>query len=122
MGPAIECKARWWTGALWLLVFGLILGMDPTPSVAASQNPELVPTSTDEAQVVTVQVTGTVVNLRVGPGLHHAVMAQVQQGEELQVTGRSGDRWDQQWLQVTLDGESRWIYADLTDIDADVQR
>ena len=66
-----------------------------------------------EAEVLTVTVTGSVVNLRAGPSLHHAVLGQVRQGEALAATGISEDR---EWLQVALEGESLWIFADLTDV------
>ena len=69
-----------------------------------------------EAQTVTV--TGSVVDVRSGPSLQHEVLAQVQQGEELPVMGISED---QQWLQVELVGEPHWIYADLTDLAAELR-
>ena len=111
-------KARWWAGALWLLALGWVLGTTPTPLQATANTMQSASTRQVEPLAVKVQVTGSVVNLRAGPGLHHATLGQVQQGDELRITGSSRDR---KWLQVTLDGESRWIYADLTDIDAEVQ-
>lgn len=67
----------------------------------------------------TVRVTGAVVNLRAGPGLQHAVLDQVQAGDRLPVVGVSANGL---WLQVAPQGEVRWIYADLTDVDPAVRQ
>ncbi len=69
-------------------------------------------------ETVKVQVTGTVVNLRDGPGLEYPVLDQVRQGDELAVSGRSEDA---EWLHVTPGGASLWIFADLTDLDDQVR-
>ena len=66
----------------------------------------------------TVTVTGTVVNLRRGPGTDHATDGQVRAGMQLSVLGRNADG---DWLQVmhpAATGELVWIYGPLTDIDA----
>ena len=65
-----------------------------------------------------MRVTGAVVNLRAGPSVQYAVLGQVQQGDRLPVTGLNANRT---WLQVTLDGEARWIFADLTDVSAELR-
>ena len=44
-----------------------------------------------------LHVTGKVVNLRRGPGIGYYRVMQVQQGDQLQVTGRNADA---SWLQV----------------------
>ena len=65
-----------------------------------------------------VAVTGTVVNLRTGPGTDHAIAGQVRAGDQLQVTGRNADG---SWLQVVdpRNPEGRlWMYGPLTDIAA----
>jgi len=50
-------------------------------------------------------VTGSVVNVRSGPGTSSGVIAQVSQGNSLQVTGQSGD-----WYEVKLpSGGKGWI-------------
>ena len=101
------CRTRiWFTLGLSLLV-AMVLTACEMPAVG----PVL-------AETVKVQVTGTVVNLRYGPGLEYEVMDQVRQGDILAVSGRSEDA---EWLHVTPEGESLWIFADLTDIDADVR-
>ena len=82
-----------------------------TPRAAPDPGPELAPPPTRATHAV--RVTGSVVNLRAGPGLNHAVLGQVRQGEELRVTGISADH---QWLRVEPEHGIRWIYADLTDI------
>lgn len=64
-------------------------------------------------------VTGTVVNLRLGPGTHHGIDGQVVSGDRLNLAGRNADG---SWLRVmhpVATGELVWIFADLTDIDAD---
>ena len=96
---------------------GWVLMTPPSP-LAAANTVQSAPTKQEKTQLFTVQVTGTVVNLRAGPGLDHAVLGQVRQGDELPITGssRTGNG-----CILELGGESRWIYADLTDIDADVR-
>ena len=105
--------------ALVVLLLGLLLvGYAlPAPGAAAeTPTPAAEVAATPPPEVLTVQVTGTVVNLRAGPGLAHEVQAQVQQGDELQVTGI---HTDQAWLQVARAGPSLWISADLTDMAAE---
>ena len=58
-------------------------------------------------------MTGTVVNLRTGPGTDHATAGQVR------VTGRNADG---SWLQVADPTTRLWLYGPLTDIDADADR
>ena len=90
---------------------------EPTPE-AVEPAPE--PTSEPEAATpdrVVATVTGTVVNLRAGPGTEHATDGQVRAGDQLHVTGRNADG---SWLQVehpAATGELVWIYSPLTDID-----
>ena len=104
---------HWWVGALWLLALGLVMGTAPTPVWAASPSAAPASTSPGDAPAATVQVTGDVVNLRAGPGLEHEVQGQVQQGDELQVTGISADG---HWLLIEQEGARRWIFADLTNV------
>ncbi len=58
-----------------------------------------------------VTVTGSVVNLRSGPGTMYAVVGTVKRGDSLQVTGGVGD-----WYRVYVPWKSlfAWIYAPLT--------
>ena len=96
-----------------LACLALALAMLGAGSLGRRTAPPLRATDT-----VSVQVTGTVVNLRAGPGLTHAVRGQVRQETVLTVQGRSAD---DAWLAVTAPGSgagARWIYADLTDIGA----
>ncbi len=104
---------HWRLGTLWLLALGLVMGTAPTPLWAASPSAAPASTSPGDAPVVTVQVTGDVVNVREGPGLEHEVQGQVQQGDELQVTGISTDG---HWLLIEQEGARRWIFADLTNV------
>ena len=55
------------------------------------------PTPEPEPSLPTVTVTGTVVNLRSGPGTEHATAGQARQGDALHVTGRNADG---SWLQI----------------------
>ena len=89
--------------ALWLCSLG---GVRAAPHVGASD--DVLPS---------VQVTGTVVHLRAGPG-YNTRRGQVVQGTALRVQGRSAD---DAWLAVAAPGggtDVLWIYADLTDVGA----
>ena len=95
----------------------------PEPEPVVEPEPTVVPAPEPEPQVeaperVTATVTGTVVNLRTGPGTNHPTDGQVRAGDRLAVTGRNADG---SWLQVMHPvkvGEHIWIYGPLTDIDA----
>ena len=91
----------------------------PTPEPDPPPAPEPAPT---QATSVRVTVTGTVVNLRTGPGTDHPTDGQVRAGMQVSVLGRNaaGD-----WLQIInpfATGELVWIYGPLTDIDAAATR
>ena len=89
---------------------------EPTVEPTAEPTEEAMPESTTETPS-TVTVTGTVVNLRTGPGTDHPTDGQVHAGDQLQVTGRNQDG---SWLQImhpTTTGEHVWIYGSLTGID-----
>ena len=81
--------------------------------------PTPVPASTPTKTVSGVlTVTGTVVNVRAGPGINYPVRTQVRQGDRLQGQGlnAAGD-----WVQIsdpTGSTELLWIYAPLTDLGA----
>ena len=92
---------------------------EPTvePTVEPMPEPEPTPAPATATQP-TVTVTGTVVNLRRGPGTEHPTDGQVRAGDQLQVTGRNADG---NWLRImhpAATGEQVWIYGPLTDIDA----
>jgi len=59
----------------------------------------------------TVVVTGSVVNLRAGPGTGFEIVGSVSAGDTLRVTGGIED-----WYRVFIPVQSlfAWIYADLT--------
>ena len=97
---------------------------EPEPTIESEPAPETVepapelPALSAPAERVTVTVTGSVVNLRRGPGTDYATDGQVREGDQMHVTGRNavGD-----WLQVmhpVATGKQVWIYGPLTDIDA----
>ena len=90
---------------------------EPEPTIEPTPAPEPAPTT---ATWPTVTVTGTVVNLRTGPGTDHAIDGQVRAGDRLRVTGRNADGT---WLQVmhpVATSELVWIYGPLTDIDSTI--
>ena len=92
----------------------------PAPEPAAE--PVATPPSEPPAEADMLQVTGDVVNLRRGPGTHHARAGQVSSGDQLRVTGRNADGT---WLQVSTPDapdERLWIYGALTTLDADAAR
>ena len=110
---------------LVILILSLLLAgceMPEPGTMDSDATGEVVETPTPEAAAparLTVQVTGGVVNLRLGPSLDHAILGQAQQGDELPVTGSSADR---QWLQVAWEGSARWLYAELTDVTPALRR
>jgi hypothetical protein len=59
---------------------------------------------------VTATVTGSVVNLRSGPGTGYGVVGRAAAGERLAVTGRNGNA---SWLQIAVKGKQGWISAQL---------
>lgn len=84
---------------------------------ATAPEPPPAPTATPETADM-LQVTGSTVNLRSGPGTHHPIVGQVRRGENLTATGRNADG---SWLRVmhpATTGEHVWIFAGLTDIGA----
>lgn len=90
---------------------------DPAPADAPTPEPTVEPATEPAPARTTATVTGTVVNLRRGPGTEHAIDGQVREGMQLSVTGRNaaGD-----WLQIISPqaaGELVWIFGALTDID-----
>ena len=104
---------------IWLLVACVVPEVGETlPTETEPVAAEAEATVEPKPEVQTVTVTGSVVDGRSGPGLQHEVLAQVQQGEDLPVIGISEDR---QWLHVELVGEPHWIYADLTDLAAELR-
>ena len=86
------------------------------PATVVEATPRPQPETSEVIQAV--NVSGSEVNLRSGPGLEHEVHGQVGAGDRLPVTGISTDG---QWLQVLRDGQAHWIYADLTDLAADLR-
>ncbi len=97
------------------LLSALALGL-----LACELTPESLSASLAEtaAAVTTVRVTGAVVNVRSGPSVQYEILGQVQAGDRLSVTGISRNRT---WLQVEVEAERRWIFADLTDVSAELR-
>ena len=97
-----------------------LLGVLALGLLACELTPESLSASLAETAVemTTVRVTGAVVNLRAGPSVQYAVLGQVEAGDRLPVTGISPNRT---WLQVQTEAERRWIFADLTDVSAELR-
>jgi uncharacterized protein YgiM (DUF1202 family) len=71
-------------------------GSGPTSATPASQGPS-------------VQVTGSSVNIRSGPGTGHSIIGSVKHGDRLVLLGESGN-----WFQVRLSiGEEGWVFNKL---------
>ena len=110
--------------SLVALVLGLLLAGCEIPATdmvdrdAAGEAAEAPAPEVQAPALPTVQVTGSIVNVRAGPSLEHEVLAQMQQGDVLPAVGISADR---EWLQVECDGALLWIFANLTNLEADVR-
>lgn len=79
----------------------------PTPSPTSTPLPTLTPTATPvPADAIATLSRG--LNVRRGPGTHHAVLDTADAGDEFRITGRNlaGD-----WWQIDYDGEPAWVYA-----------
>ena len=57
----------------------------------------------------TVEISGTTVNVRSGPGLSYSVTGDLEQGQSASVISKQGD-----WLEVRVDGQEGWIASWLT--------
>ena len=101
-------------------LFTVLLGTLALGLLACELTPESLSASLAETAgaETTVRVTGAVVNLRAGPSVQYAVLGQVEAGDRLPVTGISPNRT---WLQVQTEAERRWIFADLTDVSAELR-
>lgn len=94
---------------------------DETPAeekTPAPAEPAVAEPAPQTSTSLSVTVTGTVVNLRGGPGTDYPAVGLVHEGDQVSVTGRNaaGD-----WLQAmhpAATGELVWIYGPLTDVDA----
>jgi curli biogenesis system outer membrane secretion channel CsgG len=78
------------------------------PAAAAPSSVPSAPAApaASKAEGSMVEVTGTSVNIRSGPGTNHSVIGSVRRGDQLTLLGESGD-----WFQVRLpDGREGWIF------------
>ncbi len=57
----------------------------------------------------TVEISGTTVNVRSGPGLSYSVTGDLEQGQTASVISKQGD-----WLEIRVDGQEGWIASWLT--------
>ena len=82
---------------------------------SCSDNRTVVPEDQNSDQVNSVWnciiVTGSVVNLRSGPGTEYSILGQAREGDSLQVTGGLDD-----WYRIYVPDMSlfAWIYGPLT--------
>lgn len=61
------------------------------------------------ADTGTVEISGTTVNVRSGPGLSYSLLGDLEQGETASVISKQGD-----WLEVRTDDQEGWIASWLT--------
>lgn len=61
------------------------------------------------ADTGTVEISGTTVNVRSGPGLSYSLTGDLEQGETVSVISKQGD-----WLEVRTDDQEGWIASWLT--------
>ena len=78
-----------------------------TPSPTSTPLPTLTPTATP-VPADAIATLSRRLNVRRGPGTHHAVLDTVEAGDEFRITGRNlaGD-----WWQIDFGGEPAWVYA-----------
>lgn len=69
------------------------------------------------ADTGTVEITGTTVNVRSGPGLSYSVTGDLEQGQTASVVSKQGD-----WLEVRVDGQEGWIASWLTTTSGDAEK
>ena len=86
---------------------------EPTPETVAP-TPE---SETAASEYVVATVTGSLVNLRVGPGTDHPTAGHVHAGDQVRITGRDADGSWLQLLHPVAVGKLVWIFGSLTDID-----
>ncbi len=73
----------------------------PAPAPSAPPAP-----ATPQAEENTVEVMGSSVNIRSGPGTNYGIIGSVKRGERLVLLGESGN-----WFQVRMpDGKEGWIF------------
>ena len=79
----------------------------PTPTPTSTPLPTLTPTATPVPADATATLSRRL-NVRRGPGTHHAVLDTAEAGDEFRITGRNlaGD-----WWQIDFGGEPAWVYA-----------
>lgn len=93
----------------------LIINIIPTAQNV--QNP-LPPADTPKLSLPPLMVSGSIVNIRTGPGTQYDIMTQVNRGEILEALNKSGD-----WYNVRLkDGTVGWIYASYVTVYEKVEK
>ncbi|ANU23565.1 SH3 domain-containing protein [Planococcus donghaensis] len=69
------------------------------------------------ADTGTVEITGTTVNVRSGPGLSYSVTGDLEKGQSATVLSKQDD-----WLEVRVDGQEGWIASWLTTESGDAEK
>jgi len=106
---SLSSGASGWVAG-WLVAVGTPITQPSTP--ATPTTPPANGGSTDSGKVAVV--TGSIVNVRNGPGTTNAVIGQVSQGERLPFLEQSGD-----WLRVKLsNGSTGWVAGWLVSIQS----
>ncbi|MBT2569142.1 SH3 domain-containing protein [Planococcus sp. ISL-110] len=62
-----------------------------------------------QADTGTVEISGTTINIRSGPGLSYSVTGDLEQGQAASVISKQGD-----WLEIRVDNQEGWIASWLT--------
>lgn len=63
------------------------------------------------------QVNVATLNVREGPGINFGVVGTLFQGEQIAIVGRSSTG---EWLAISLEGRTAWVFANLTTFAGDV--
>jgi hypothetical protein len=95
--------------------------VEPSPTAAPTSQPVLVIPVTAVTQppaTLDAEVTANVLNVRVGPGMNHRIMAQLPAGQIVRMEGRSQTG---EWIAVRLaDGKEGWVYRSYLSTSADL--
>lgn len=93
----------------------------PKPTATATSLPaQVIPVTAPVEPTVTAdaEVYADVLNVRVGPGMNHRIMAQLTAGQIVRMEGRSHTG---EWVAVLLpDGKEGWVYASYLSYSGDL--